>query len=100
MVSVAPGSISLPNLDEAVSHRTAVAVEHAPVYDDALSERFVLVLAGQIAVQLPYRLAPEGGSCDVRERLRQYDQGLLGCPEARRHIVWIQVRWLSVILQA
>jgi hypothetical protein len=100
MVNVAPGGVGLPNLDEAVSHRTAVTVEHAAVHDDALSERFVLVLAGQVAVQLPYRLAPVGGTCGVRERLWQDDQGLLGCPEARRHIVRIQVRRLPVILRA
>src|SRR5215210_2081839 len=100
MVGIASGSVGLPDLYQASPHRAAVAVQHSSRDDDPLSQRLACVLAGQVVIQLPYRTTPVGRSGRVREGLRKDDQRLLGCPEARRYVVLVQVRRLPVILRA
>ena len=51
LVNVASRGVGLPDLDQAVPDRPAVAVEHARD-DDALPQRLALVLAGQVVVEL------------------------------------------------
>ena len=91
LVDVAAGGVGLPDLYQAVSDGTAVAIRDASRDDDALAQRLAFVLAGQIVVQLPYRAASVGGARGIGEGPGEYYQGLLRRPEARRHVVRIQV---------
>jgi hypothetical protein len=68
LVSVASGGVGLPDLDQAVPDRPAIAIEHASRNDDPLSQRLAGMLAGQIVVKLPYKTVPVRRTRNVRER--------------------------------
>src|SRR5256884_1772593 len=69
-VRVAPGRVRLPDFDQAVRHRLAVLVEHAPAHDNALADRLGPVLAGGVGVGwVVVGLAQEPGRQD-RPRFR------------------------------
>jgi hypothetical protein len=100
VVGVASGGVGLPDLDQAVADRAAVAVEYATRDDDPLPQRLARVLAGQVVVQLPYQATPVGGASGIREGPREDDERLLRRPETRRHVVRVQVGRLPAILLA
>ena len=51
LVDVAAGGVGLPDLDELVAHRPAVAVEHATGHDHPLAHRLAGVLDGQVGLE-------------------------------------------------
>ena len=62
MVGVAPGDVGLPDLYQTAPHRAAVVFQHSPRDADPLPQWLARVLAGQIVIQLAYRVATEGGT--------------------------------------
>jgi hypothetical protein len=99
-VVVAPRGVRLPDLDQRVAHRPAVAVEYAAVEDDPLAERLALVLAGQVVVVLADALVAVDGPGDLAERVRQQQQRALGRTRARGYVVGMQVGRVDVLVVA
>ena len=100
MVGVASCGVGLPDLDEAVTYRTSVAIEDAACNDDPLPYRLAGMLAGQIVVKLLYSAASVCRTRGVRERPGENDERLLRRPQPRRHVVRVQVGWLPLILRS
>src|SRR5207249_4191400 len=63
-VQVAPGRIALPELDQRLRNRPAIAVEQPPGEDDALAQRLPFARAGEI---------DEGGTSPTRGEARAGD---------------------------
>src|SRR5919112_6155018 len=80
LVGVASGSVGLPDLNEAVPDRPAIAVEDAPRNDDPLTQRLAGILTGQIVVELPYRTMPVRRTRNIQECSGEDDHGLLRRP--------------------
>jgi hypothetical protein len=78
VVGVAPGGVGLPDLDQTVANRVAVAVEHSPRDDDPLPQRLIRMLAGQVVIQLSNRVAPEGGPVVSERVLGRIKSGFFG----------------------
>ena len=51
LVDVATAGVGLPDLDELVAHRPAVAVEHPAGDDHPLADRLAAVLDGQVGLE-------------------------------------------------
>src|SRR5215210_3826206 len=98
LVGVASGGVGLPDLDEAVPDRASVAVEDTPGNDDPLAKRLAGMLAGQIAVKLPYETMTVRGTRDVRERPGEDNERLLRRPEPRRHVIRVEVGGLDAVV--
>ena len=92
LVDVAPGGIRLPDLDQGVSHGPAVAVEHAPGDDDALTERLARMLAREVVVERAHLPVPVDGPGDLGKRVRKHDQRSLRGAQAGADVIGIQVR--------
>ena len=60
-VHVAAGRVGLPDLDQRVADRPAVAVDHPARDDDALAERLARVLPGEVVSRAPTAPAPKTG---------------------------------------
>ncbi len=75
---VAAGGVGLPDLDQRVGDRAAVAVEHPAADDDPLPLRLAGVLAGQVVVELAEPALAEQRPGDLGERLRDLISGFLG----------------------
>src|SRR5215210_778454 len=99
-MGVASGGVGLPDLDQAVAHRAPVAARDAPRDDDPLPQRLAGMLAGKVVIQLPDKTASKCRSRRIREGFRKDDQGLLRCPESRRHVIRIEIRGLDVAILA
>jgi hypothetical protein len=67
LVGVVSRGVGLPDLDQAVSDRAAVAVQYSPRDEDSLPQGLACVLASQVVIQLPYRVAPVGAGPVVSE---------------------------------
>ena len=50
VVTVTPGRVGLPHLDQRIGDRFAVFVQHAAGDDDALADRRTFVLRGQVMI--------------------------------------------------
>jgi len=55
------------------------------------------VLAGQVVVKLSYGAAAVGWPSQVREGLGEDDERLLRSPQARRHVVRVEIRRLEIL---
>src|SRR5215204_3673763 len=99
-MGVASRRVGLPDLDQAVPDRAPVAVEDASRNDDPLPQRLAGMLAGQIVVQFAYRAASKCWSCRIREGLRKDDRELLRRPEARSHVIRVEIRGLDAAILA
>src|SRR5215210_8083543 len=99
-MGVAPGGVCLTDLDQAVPNGTSVAIEDPPRDDAPLPQRLTGMLAGQIVVQLTYRAASECWFRGIREGPGKDDQGSLRRPEARRHVIRVEIRGLDAAILA
>src|SRR5215210_1720031 len=99
-MGVASCRVGLPDLDQAVAHRASVAIEDAARNDNPLPQRLAGMLAGQVVVRFTYRAASECWSCRIREGLWKDDQGSLRRPEARRHVIRVEIRGLDAAILA
>ena len=91
LVDVAAGGVGLPDLDQRVRHRPAVAVEHAAGDDDALAQRLAVVLAGEVGVGRgdgPSPYTGPVGSCSASGRRIS---GRSGARSTRRAVVGMQI---------
>ena len=84
LVDVAPGRVGLPDLDELVAYRPAVAVEDAPGHLHPLADRLAAVLDGQVGLERPdVALAEDRRSTARRPRGRpgrgSWSGGAAGC---------------------
>ncbi len=66
-----PARVRLPDLDERVPHRPAVALEHAAVHDDPLALRLVRMLAREIVIELADPSLAQQRPRRLRQRSRQ-----------------------------
>jgi hypothetical protein len=99
-MSVAPGGVGLPDLDQAVPDRTPVAIEDPPGDDDPLPQRLTRMLAGQIMVQLPDRATSKRRTRSIREGPRKNNQRSLRRPEACPHVIRVEIRGLNATILA
>src|SRR3954466_14785117 len=68
-MDVAAAGIGLPDLDQRVRDAAAVLVTDMAVHDDALAERFALVLGGEVAVALAHGLVAVDRAGQLRQRV-------------------------------
>ena len=74
-VGVAPGGVGLPELDQGVRHRPAVAVEHPPGNDDPLPDRLGSTVRGEVGIAREQSLGAEHRPGQLAEAVREQDEG-------------------------
>src|SRR5439155_25592161 len=94
LVHIAPGRVRLPDLDDGVSNRPAVAIQYATGDDDALPDRFAAVLAGEVMIELGDRSRKER-SRKIMEPGGQAHQWLRRRAQAGANVVGVQIRRLD-----
>src|SRR4249920_2017624 len=70
LVRVATGRVGLPDLDERRGHRPAALVQHTPLHDDSLTERFASVLPREVVVEGADRAMSKNRARELGEGVR------------------------------
>src|SRR5262249_11804900 len=100
VVPVAPSGVGLPELDQALRHRSAVLVEDAPRDDDALAKRLAAVLAREVVLAGADVIRPEDRRGELGGRGGERDRRLERRPLLRRAVRRIEERRLAVPMLA
>lgn len=87
-VQVAPGSVSLPDLNQSVWNGASVVVKDPAANDNALSQGLAPVLARQVVVGFGDAGVPIDRSSDFAECVRQEDERLCR-RSSQRGPVWL-----------
>src|SRR5690625_47106 len=80
-VAVSPGGVGLPDLDQGVRNGTTVLLEDAAMHDDPLPLRLVIVLAGEVVVELADAILAQHRPGQLTEALRDEPERLLRVPQ-------------------
>ena len=75
-MDIASAGIGLPEFDQCVGHAASVFIQHMAMHDDALSDRFALVLGGEIGIARAYGLVAVHRAGQFRQRVAHDDQRL------------------------
>ena len=97
-VGVSTAGVGLPDLDEGVAHRPAVAIEHSAVHDDPLSLRLVGVLTREVVIHLTHTTLAEHRAGHLRERVGQDGEWTDRRPELGGGVWRVRVRRIDRFL--